>query len=558
MNFLKIIIITAIGLGLLFAPDMFLNGESAPTLNAKDTFYDGKVLSNFVTSLFAGSGVCATCHDNLTDSTGADVSIATHWRSTMMANSAKDPLWQAKVSSEVDRNPHLAGVIEEKCSKCHMPMANNQAHHDGSSTDILGSGFLSSNNKLHEAAMDGVACTLCHQITANSNGQPESFSGGYDIDQTTVKPNRAIYGPYTAPNTNAMLNISSYLATHSNHVNNSELCATCHTLYTPYVNARGEVLGTFPEQTPYLEWEESNFANSTSCQGCHMPKASGSVIISTIGVGRGWRWQRSPFFQHFFVGGNKYMLEVLKESAETLGLTASTQEIEDTIERVLDQMQKNTASIRISSAKRSGDTLNVTVKVVNKAGHKFPTGIPTRRAWIELTVVDSLGKTIFSSGAPGKDGQIEGNDADENAGNFEPHYKEISRESQVQIYEAIMGNSDGEVTYTLLRAAEYLKDNRLLPKGFNKKSVDADVAVYGNADSDASFRGGSDKTYYKIDISKATGKVSVTAKLHFQSVSYRFIEDLLDSKTKEVRTFKTLMKKVGNLPVLIDDAIKTK
>jgi hypothetical protein len=59
---------------------------------------------------FAGSGNCAWCHTDLYDSQGRDVSIQKHWRSTMMANASKDPLWQAKVQSEVLRNPHVQGV----------------------------------------------------------------------------------------------------------------------------------------------------------------------------------------------------------------------------------------------------------------------------------------------------------------------------------------------------------------------------------------------------------------------------------------------------------------
>ncbi len=84
-------------------------------------------LTAFETSDFSGSGICAFCHSFLKDSANNDVSIDTHWRSTMMANSAKDPLWQAKISSEVDRNPGLQSVIEDKCSRCHMGMARYQA-----------------------------------------------------------------------------------------------------------------------------------------------------------------------------------------------------------------------------------------------------------------------------------------------------------------------------------------------------------------------------------------------------------------------------------------------
>ncbi len=58
-------------------------------------------LTTFETTDFSGSGVCAFCHSRLSDEDGNDVSNDAHWRSTMMANAAKDPLWQAKISAEV-------------------------------------------------------------------------------------------------------------------------------------------------------------------------------------------------------------------------------------------------------------------------------------------------------------------------------------------------------------------------------------------------------------------------------------------------------------------------
>jgi len=48
-------------------------------------------LSTFATADFSGSGVCAFCHRNLQDNANQDVSIDSHWRSTMMANGGISP-----------------------------------------------------------------------------------------------------------------------------------------------------------------------------------------------------------------------------------------------------------------------------------------------------------------------------------------------------------------------------------------------------------------------------------------------------------------------------------
>jgi hypothetical protein len=163
----------------------------------------GTTLTAFQTADFSGSGVCAFCHSALKDSAANDVSVDKHWRSTMMANAAKDPLWQAKISSEINRNPSLQPVIEEKCSRCHMGMARYQAITDGSAVSVLG-GFLATSHYLHAAAMDGVSCTLCHQIQDVNLGLAESFTGQYVIDTSTFSPYRPIFGPYAQPVQNPM------------------------------------------------------------------------------------------------------------------------------------------------------------------------------------------------------------------------------------------------------------------------------------------------------------------------------------------------------------------
>src|SRR5882672_11376889 len=51
-------------------------------------------------SLFTPSENCVACHNVLTTPSGEDVSIGATWRSTMMANSGRDPYWQAGVRRE--------------------------------------------------------------------------------------------------------------------------------------------------------------------------------------------------------------------------------------------------------------------------------------------------------------------------------------------------------------------------------------------------------------------------------------------------------------------------
>jgi len=70
--------------------------------------FAGLPLSAARNELFAASGVCAACHTRLTDASGADVSHDSLWRSTLLANAARDPYWQASVTATRSRTsaPH--------------------------------------------------------------------------------------------------------------------------------------------------------------------------------------------------------------------------------------------------------------------------------------------------------------------------------------------------------------------------------------------------------------------------------------------------------------------
>jgi len=316
----------------------------------------------FNTELFTGAGRCAVCHDLLIDEQGKSISIANYWRSTMMANAARDPFWQAKMVSEVKRHPPLKTVIEQKCITCHMPMAEIEAEHTGQPIDFS-PGFVDPGHKFHDAAMDGVSCSLCHQIQVDNLGLPASFSGKYTIDKKTKKPARKIFGPFQKMDQRTMRTSVGYNPMYGKHITTSEFCATCHTLYTPFVDADGKVLGTFPEQTPYLEWQESIYGrpgkDARTCQQCHMPVVGGKVQIARYapsGVQK-----KANFSLHNFVGGNTTMLRLMRNNVQDLQLTASSTDLDKTLQRTETLLQKHTAKLAILKAEIRDGSLTAAI-----------------------------------------------------------------------------------------------------------------------------------------------------------------------------------------------------
>jgi hypothetical protein len=522
--------------------------EATPTETAEPPF-DGHPLPMDQDKLFAASGVCASCHTGLVDEAGNDVSNDTNWRAAIMANAARDPYWQATVRSEVLELPHLKAAIEDKCATCHTPMARFGAAHGGLDTALLDGGFLDPDHAAHGLAIDGVSCTLCHQVEETGLGTPEGFSGGFVVDVELPPGGRLAYGPFPAAEGPAavMREGSGYLPLEGPQTTQSELCATCHTLYTPYVDADGEIAGEFPEQVPYLEWRHSDYAETHVCQDCHMPPAEGEVQIASIGGGP----PRSPFAQHLFIGGNAYVLEMLRTFGEEWAVTASSEHFQRKIDQTLEQLQERTATVAVEQAEVDDSGLVAVVAVRNEAGHKLPTGFPARRVWLHVTVTDAAGGVVFESGAVEADGSIVGNENDSDPAGYEAHHEELTSPDQVQIYEAILENIEGAITTGLLRAQGYRKDNRLLPTGFDKGTADADFGVYGAAADDGDFQGGGDRVRYAIDVGDASGPFTVEVELLYQSIGARWAENLRRHDAPEIASFLGSYEAVPNQPVVV-------
>jgi len=539
------------------APDEVQNNRDKGLVEGESLFgmsdiveltYSARNLPDQTNSLFATSGTCALCHRDMQDQAGHDVSTDTLWRGAIMANASRDPYWVASVKSQLINIPSLKDDIEDKCATCHMPMARFVSAQENTPRTIFGSGFLAPDNSGHAFAMDGVSCTLCHQVEDGNFGQKSSYSGNFLVEAARPFGSRRAYGPYPTNDRYELImgNPSGFLPQKSKHVEQSELCATCHTLYTPYVNAEGEIAGNFPEQVPYFEWKQSKYVDQKSCQDCHMPPAEGGVVLSTTGGE-----PRAPFYRHLFVGGNTYVLRLLRKFGEEIGVTASSDHFERKIQDTLNQLQHNAARLEITEYKIQNGQLRIDLEIENLTGHKFPTAFPSRRAWLHVIVRDDRGVVLFESGHYDETGKILTSAHDLDPGAYDNHFDVVKNPDQVQIYETVLNDMDGSITTILLNASGYIKDNRILPAGFDKEAPLKDTEVIGKAREDDNFVGGRDQVSYLIELEGQEGPYTVTAELLYQSIGYRWAINLEEDNTVEGDRFIGYYRETPNWPVLI-------
>lgn len=481
------------------------------------------------------SDACMACHTGITGPTGENLSFVTSWQTSMMANSARDPYWHAGVRREVTDHPSAQAAIEDECSACHMPMARYLAHHGGGHGEVftnLPAGMAMAPHAV--LAADGVACVVCHQVTPEGLGTKASFNARFKLAVPAPGAAPKIFGPFDvdAGRTRLMRSSTGYEPAKATHLAESEMCASCHTLFTTSLGPKGEALGEFPEQMPYLEWQHSEYRTTMSCQACHMPKVQEPVTVTSV-LGQ----PRTGVSRHTFLGGNFFMQRMLARYRSELGVQAWPEDLDAAALRTLEHLRTDTAALQVATTRVADNRLLAEVTVLNLAGHKLPTAYPSRRAWLHVTVRDAQGTAIFESGAAKPDGSIAGNDNDEDGARYEPHHAEVTRQDQVQIYEAVMGDPKGAVTTGLLSAVTYLKDNRLLPKGFDKTTASKDVAVRGHAMSDRDFAPGSDRVRYVVDVSRGTGPFTVDVELNYQTIAYRWARNLADYKAAEPERF---------------------
>ena len=494
---------------------------------------------------FLPSSRCGGCHGK--DSLGwanvnedlVDVNLYDRWSASMMGMSARDPFWRAKVSQEKLVNPAHGLDLEDKCTSCHAPMGHYNAHFNGALHYTIAD---FDNDSL---GIDGVSCAGCHTI--GEAGLGTTFSGEILFDTT-----RKIYGPFVGPMVGPMQLYTGYTPVYSPHISDSKLCASCHTLITSTADLNGNLTGgKYVEQATYHEYKNSIYSqNNTSCQNCHMARISDPIMIAN---GYLSLTPRTPFNQHSFAGANSFMLKLMKANKNALGLDLPDYKFDTTLIATDRMLKEKSVDLTLHFDSVANDSAYFRVKLVNKAGHKFPSGYPSRRAVLQFVIKDSSNDTIFKSGIFHSDFSVAGEQPA-----FEPHHNIINQSGVSQIYEIVMGDVNGNYTSVLERGAFSLKDNRLTPTGFSTQHPSYDtVQISADALADPDFNkisgiegSGTDEVHFHVPVAGINGSINATAKIIYQTLPPKFVQEMFSLSSAPIDDFKNMFNAADKTPVI--------
>jgi hypothetical protein len=473
------------------------------------------------TKQFASVIVCARCHQanatDLRDRQHRDISPVTELQAGMMSLSARDPYFLAALRREIDAQPARKTEIEAICLRCHAPVGFTEA-------PLTIDDVERATTPAAHLAREGVGCHGCHALDPQAK------------DAVVLRTDRVSFGSLPAPLVDAMVQMSNTRPVPSAHVEESALCATCHTV----------IVGGVVEQATYLEWLSSDFAPRTTCQACHMPPGEDELdrdakpIITAFSTRPPDAPPRPSYRRHTLRGGNTYMLRQMAKSTAWLNAAATPEQLASAADATT-AFLGTAAKLRLVGV---GQELRVTI--TNLTGHKLPTGYPTRRMWLHVRATDAAGNAVFESGAT-RDGAIIDSEGKRLDDAIIPHVDRPSAD-EPPIWEAVPVDANGKRTHLLMSTVKLVKDNRIPPEGFT--GADPRTLPVG-VDGDTDFLPGHDSVMYVLP---ATA-VSATAELLYQAVPPETIESYPPESSREAARFRAICDVPPAPVVLASDSV---
>lgn len=379
-------------------------------------------------------------------------------------------------------------------------------------------------------ARDGISCATCHHIEIDEKTPiGHTFTGDFRVG----KPEE-IHGPFEGPQQVPMDHSLGAKPIEYPLIRSSKVCGSCHSVVLPvfdgdkpWVRPGGKKPEIIIEQATYPEWVFSDFRDEgptpRSCQNCHMattfPGLQGDLNtkIASIQEARNMPQtenrlsrtdidlkSRTPFARHTLVGLNVFFNLFAQQFPDILGIRIQDPmlggkgiaPLQTAYDSMVQQAETGTATVAVTGVSAAGGRLVTGVKVENLAGHKLPSGVGFRRAFLAFEVLDAQGNPLWVSGRTDPTGvlvtpggaPIEGELMWQGEcrpktiaqQKIQPHYETISRQDQVQIYQELVRDPRGRLTTSFLSLAHVVKDNRLLPRGWTPSVALAEKAGLGS------------------------------------------------------------------------------
>jgi hypothetical protein len=286
---------------------------------------------------FEDPKTCSTCHRD----------IYNEWSKSMHANAWDNKWYQPDY---ILAHQQTGGATDLLCGACHAPIAART----GLLPPADGSQFDATSRR-------GISCDFCH--TVSSVGQ--MFNMGHISTPGPVKR-----GP--RGDGRSLYHEVKFTEIHTK----ADFCGSCHMVIHP-------ATGTHIIDT-WNDWENNEYGRQgIRCQDCHMTPTPGVTKRPGRAALLGKKRENLAF--HGFIGGSSYVQDELgnKEQAE-----------------MSREFLRAVAEIELANNITDDGTLELTVNVHNVgAGHKIPTGTTyIRFMWLQVEVVDSAGKRVYSSG----------------------------------------------------------------------------------------------------------------------------------------------------------------
>ncbi|NJN64978.1 MAG: hypothetical protein HC882_08970, partial [Acidobacteria bacterium] len=500
---------------------------------------------------------CSGCHGGYRQSGEPIYEPSDSWAGSLMANSARDPLFWAAVDIANQDDADVLGDVGvgEFCIKCHVPTAfyEGRARCETPWGENVDGACLEGPANRRDNDFEGISCHFCHRMYDASQPPAGDFfdqNAPYDENGSVYlsSARNTMRGPFSdaAPPAHGWA--------FSDFHTSSAFCGQCHNVTSPARNRRDPDTGAdlgykLPVDRTYREWTQSvysdpNHPDFASCQSCHMPvpdldgdgDGDPAVACTTPPGIRGFGSELDgPIRSHFFRGASTFMIQLLKgEYGRALRREAS---FDAALQQSLQLLQEETIAMDVQAPAQveAGQTITASVRIINLGGHKFPTGyIEGRRAFVNVQAGEDIdGNGVLS------DAEITFE-----SGRYEPATALLAKDPQLKVYEAQVGiwNFNGTGECDIVDASTGKKkfnfaindciklDNRIPPKGFRPDDETAPVgATFADNPALPGTLANWDIVHYEIPVPATVYRpFLVDATVFYQTTSREYVEFLRD------------------------------